>query len=195
MQSLIDPAGLVHAGIILRAGIIVTGLQFLHGNFVRGVAINLVGAHEDEDRVAAMLASGFEQIESAERIDLKIENGNVAGFVVGRLSGAVNDQLEAIGFEKLFERVAIANIEAGVMKILRRTFEAIQIPSGIARCAEKHLAHVVVHSNDAMALSIKILHCLGADKSATSCDKYCFHILRTGSDSVLNFSTPRTRRA
>jgi len=57
-----------------------------------------------------MLAGGFEQIESAERIDLKIENGNVAGFVVGRLSGAVNDQLEAIGFEKLFERVAIANL-------------------------------------------------------------------------------------
>jgi len=37
----------------------------------------------------------------------------------------VNDQVETIGFEEIVERVAIANIEAGVLKILGRPFEAI----------------------------------------------------------------------
>ena len=42
-----------------------------------------------------MLAGRFEEIDGAEGVDFKIENRNVAGFVVGRLRGAVNDEIEA----------------------------------------------------------------------------------------------------
>src|ERR1700747_1735577 len=82
-----------------------------------------------------------------------------------------------------------------VLKILRRTLEAVQIPGGVALRAKNHLTHVVINADDAIVLPIKMLDCLGADQSAASCDEYCFHILWTGSDSVLNFCTLRTRLA
>src|ERR1700747_379220 len=82
-----------------------------------------------------------------------------------------------------------------VLKILRRTLEGVRFPGGFSVRAKKPLTHVVINADDAIVLPIKMLDCLGADQSAASCDKYCFHILRTGSDSLLNFCTLRTRLA
>jgi hypothetical protein len=105
-----------------------------------------------------MLACGFEEIDRSEGIDLKIKDGTVASLVMGGLRGAVNNQIEAIGFEEFVQGVAVTDIEARVLKILGGTLEAIQIPGGVALGAKKDLAHVVVHADDAMALPVKMLH-------------------------------------
>src|SRR5882724_2190427 len=158
MESLIDAAGLAHSGTILRPRIVVAGFQLLQRNFVGRVTVDFVGAHENENSVAAMLPCGFEEIDRSEGIDLKIKDGNIASFVMGRLRSAVNNQIEVIRFEQFVQRVAVANIEVGMLKILGGTLEAVQIPGGVALGAKKDLAHVVVHADDAMALPVKMLH-------------------------------------
>src|SRR5258708_37789078 len=132
MESLIYAAGLAHAGVIFGSRIVVAGFQLLQRNFVGRVTVDFVGAHENANSVAAMLACGFEEIDRSEGIDLKIKDGNVASLVVGRLRGAVHNQVEAIGFEQFVQGVAVPDIEAPVLEILGGTLELIQIPGAFA---------------------------------------------------------------
>ncbi len=103
---------------ILGASVFPTRGKFDERNFVGSVAINFVGAKEKENGFGAMLAGGFEEIDGAEGVDFKIENGNVASFVVRRLRGAVNDEIEAARAEKFVECGAVANIHGEVREIL-----------------------------------------------------------------------------
>ena len=57
-----------------------------------------------------MKARGFQQIDRAERVYFKVENRDIARFVVRRLCGTVNDQIEPLRTEESFERNAVADI-------------------------------------------------------------------------------------
>ena len=104
-----------------------------------------------------MLASGFEQVDGSECVHFKIEDRNVAGLVMRRLRRTMDDQIESIALEKFLQGSAIADIQTCVLKILCRALQPIEIPCGVALRAKKKLAHVVVHTDDAMALAVKML--------------------------------------
>src|SRR6267142_6007159 len=114
MQRLVDAASFADAREVFRPGVVVSRLQLLKWNFVRRIAVDLISAHHYENRIAAMLPGSFQQIDGAKRVNFKIEDGNVAGFVVGRLCGAMDDQVETVALEKIIQRIAITNIDAGV---------------------------------------------------------------------------------
>ena len=96
MERLVDPAIFADAVVVFWPGVFPAGFELLEGKFVGGVAIDLIGAEKDEDRFGTMEARGLEQVDRAKRINFKIENGDIARFVVGRLRGTVNDQIEAL---------------------------------------------------------------------------------------------------
>src|SRR2546430_2905204 len=171
VKRAVDPAIFGDAVKILGAGVFPTRGKFDERNFVGSVAINFVGAEEKENGFGAMLASGFEEIDGAEGVDFKIENGNVAGFVMGRLRGAVNDEIEAARKEHFVERGAIANIHGVMREIFSRRFEAVEIPEGVAGGAEKFAAHIVVNANDDVALTVQKVDRFGTDKAAAAGDE------------------------
>src|SRR5258708_2306344 len=170
MQCLVDAARFTDTGEVFRPGVVVSRLQLLQRNFVWRIAVNLIGAHHYENRIAAMLPGSFQQINGAKRVNFKIENGNIAGFVVGRLCGAMDYQIEAVALEQFIERIAITNIDAGMLKVLTGTLQPLQVPGGVTLCAKKQLAHVVVHADYTMALRVKMLHCFRTNESAAPGD-------------------------
>src|SRR5260221_13113968 len=136
MQCLVDAARFTDTGEVFRPGVVVSRLQLLQWNLVWRVAVNLIGAHYYENLVAAVLTGSFQQIDGPKRVNFKIENGNIAGFVVRRLCGAMDDQVKTIGLEQVIERIAITNIDAGVLKLLAGTLQPFQVPGGVALLAK-----------------------------------------------------------
>ena len=96
MERLVDPAIFADAVVVFWPGVFPARFELLEGKLVGGVAIDLIGAQKDEDRLGTMEARGLEQVDRAKRINFKIKNGDVACFVVGGLSRTVNDEIEAL---------------------------------------------------------------------------------------------------
>ncbi len=44
----------------------------------------------------------------------------------------MDDQVEAVGLEQFIERIAITNIDAGMLKVLAGTLQPLQVPGGVA---------------------------------------------------------------
>ena len=82
---------------IFGVGVFPASGKFNESNFVRSVAVNFIGAEKNKNGFGRMLARGFKKIDGAEGVNFKVEDGDVAGFVVRRLRGAVNDEIEAAG--------------------------------------------------------------------------------------------------
>ena len=124
-----------------------------------------------------METSAFEKIDGAKGVHFKIESGNISGLVVGGLSGAVNDQVEGMGAEKLFECGAIANIDFVMSEVASDLAKTVQIPAGVAGLAEEDPAHVVVDAVDGVALAIEMFDGFGADQAAGAGDEngFCLH--------------------
>jgi hypothetical protein len=134
-----------------------------------------------------MLANGFQKIDGSQSVYFEIENGDITGFIVGRLRRAVDDQDKAIGFEKLIQPTAVADVNIDVLKILGRALEPVEIPRGIAWRSKKYPAHVIVQTYDAITLPIKMLDCFGSDQAAATRNEDCFHVLSIRNLSLLNF--------
>ena len=120
-----------------------------------------------------MEARGFEQIDRAERIHFKIENGNVPRFVVGGLRSAMNDEIEAVGAEQSFHADAVANVQLMVSEVPRDAAQAFQIPGRVTGIAEKDPAHVVVHAMDCIVLTVKVFDGFRANQPAGTCNQNC----------------------
>ena len=171
MERAIDAAIFRDAVKIFGAGVFPASGKFSERNFVGSVAVNFVGAEKNENGIGRMLAGGFEEINGAESVDFKIENGNVAGFIVRGLRGAVNDEIEATRAKKFVESNAVANVHGEVREIFGGRFEALEIPEGVAGGAEKFAAHVVVNADDGVALTIEMFNGFRADEAAASRDE------------------------
>lgn len=120
--------------------------EFLEADGVRAVAIDFVRAHVRKHAGGHMQARGFEQIQGADGVDIKIIERARGGEVVARLRGGVDEQLGFQGFEERGDRLAIADVEFVVVKIFVRGEQAALIPAGVAARTEKVRAHVVVHA-------------------------------------------------
>src|SRR4029434_1589761 len=116
-----------------------------------------------------------------ERVDLKIEDGNVAGFVVRGLRGAVYDHVKTVFLEQVVQRSAVPNIDTRVLNSLGGALQWFEVPGSVTLRAEKYLAHVVVHADDTMALAVKMFRRFGSDQTAAACDEYGFHVCVRGS--------------
>ena len=122
-----------------------------------------------------MLSCRLQEIHGADRVDVEIDQRNLARLIVRRLRRAVDDQIESLRSKKFFDGSPVANIQRRVRKPLGRSFQPLEIPERIARGAEKHAAHIVVHADDFMPLPVKVLDRLRADQTTASGDKN-FHI-------------------
>ena len=77
-----------------------TRLQLGEQQFVGGVAVDLVGTHENEDGLRGVPPSRLEEVDDADRIDVEIVERNLSCFVVRQLRSAVDDKVERMRLEQ-----------------------------------------------------------------------------------------------
>lgn len=121
-----------------------------------------------------MKPCSFEQVHGAQSIDFEIEDGNIAGLVVRRLRGTVNDEIEGARAEKSFQSDAVADIPVVMCEILGHPAQPLQISSGLALCPEKDGPHVVVDPMHLVALTIKMFRGFRADQAAGAGNEHRF---------------------
>ena len=173
MQRAVDPAIFGDAVVVLWPGYSQRVSSSLTGSSFGDIAVNLVGAHKNKNGLRAVEARGFQKIHGAERVDFKIENGNVAGFVVRGLRGTVHDQVEMLRTEERFKGYAVPDVDIVVCEVLCVAPQPVEIPSGVAGLAEKNLAHIVVDAVDPMALAVEMFHSFRANEPAGTGNQNC----------------------
>ena len=104
-----------------------------------------------------METRGLQKIHSAERVDFEIEHGDISGLVVGRLCGAMDNKIEALGAEKRFQADSVTDVQIIVGEVLCYAAQSLEIPASVAGFTEKDLAHVVIDAVNLMALVVKML--------------------------------------
>ena len=171
VERAINAAGFVNTIEVFRAGIVPARGKFGEGNFIGGVSIDFIGAEEDEDGSGRVQARGFQKVDGAECVDFKIENGNIAGLVVRRLRGTVDDKVEAMRTEELLDGCAIADVQADVNEVAGFGLESFEVPEGVAGGAEEFAAHVVVDADDVVTLAVKMFDGFRTDETAGASDK------------------------
>src|SRR6185369_16099701 len=117
MQRTIDPALFTNAVKIPWLGVVVTSLKFNQRQFVRRVPVNLVRTHVYEDGLGTALASSLKQIDSSDRVYVKVNERNVARLVVRGLSCAMNNQVERRRLEQRKDGIAIANVQREMLEV------------------------------------------------------------------------------
>ena len=139
--SSMPPAG-------LRVGVVVSRWQFDQRQFVGDVAVDLVGAHQDEHGLGGVPARGFQQVERARGVDVEVIERAVLGQVVRGLSGAVDDQVGSGVGDDAVHRCAVADVERVVFEARAGLLEPSKVPVGIATGAEEVGPHIVIDSED-----------------------------------------------
>ncbi len=119
-------------------GVVPAGIQLSQSNGIRPIAIELVGGHANEGGLRANLASGFEQVQGADRVGVKIIEGDSGGAVVDVEFVVSGGSPEGFG-------------------------ESALVPSGIALRAEEDSPLVVVHAMDVPPQLGKVDADFGAD--------------------------------
>jgi hypothetical protein len=99
MQRPVDSAVFIDAVIVLLPHVFPAGFELLKRKLVRSVPVNLVGVQEHKNCLGTMETTGLQKIHSAERVNFEIEHGDISGLVVGRLCGAMDNQIERLGAE------------------------------------------------------------------------------------------------
>src|ERR1700687_6132563 len=166
MERAVDAAIFIDAVEVRRARVIPAGFEFLEGNFVGGIAVNLIGTEKNENRIWTMEPGGLKKIYGAKGIDFEIKDGDIAGFVMGGLRGAMDNQVETLGAKEGFESDAVADVHIVMGEVLGGATQPVQIPGGIAGIAKENLPHVVVDAVDLMALTVEMLDGFRANKAA-----------------------------
>ncbi len=120
--------------------------EFLETNRVGAVAINFVGAHVREHDFGHVTARGFEQIQRADGVHVKIIERARGGEIVARLRGGVNEQCWFQRGNQFVRARAVADVEFVMLKIFVGGKQTALIPARVAARAKKVGAHVVVHA-------------------------------------------------
>lgn len=130
------------------------GVPFHQRKPVRGVAVDLIGGSEDEGRLRAVLACGFQQYQGGAGIDVEVGEGFARGPVVGGLSSGMHYHLDPLAEagEQLVHCRLVADVRVHV-RIARQFFlQLFHMPFGGCVLAEEIAAHVVVHPHHVKAL-------------------------------------------
>ncbi len=172
MQRLVDTHGLVDAprgeGVFGADGI----ARFLldQRQLVRPIAIDLVGADEDEGRVGGVTPDRLEQVQRAERVDAEVRVGIAGRPVVRRLGRRVDhrDDRRAVLGEQRLDRVAVADVGRHMAIGRQLRLEARPVRRRARFGAEEVAAQVVVDADDIPALAAKEPRRLRSDQAGAS---------------------------
>src|SRR6056297_366231 len=110
MRGLIDAATLGDSMPILLALVLPPSIQLDQGEVIGSVSVHFIGAHVAKDRLGAVLAGRFEQIDGSAGVDVEIEQRYVFGLVVRWLSRAVDNQIESMAAEEFIDCLTVADI-------------------------------------------------------------------------------------
>ena len=171
VQRLVNPAVLAHAMPVFRPRVFPTRWQFLQRYFIRRVAINLVRRRKNKDGFLVRLARGFEQVECACRVDVKINKRNLSRLVMRRLRGTVNDHVEPLLFEQIEDFGPVANVQVQGAETPGVFLELFEIPQSVARRPEKLTAQIVVNPDDFVAFTVKMSNGFGANQTTGAGDQ------------------------
>ncbi len=153
-------------------GVVPAGFQLGQSNGVRPIAIDLVGGHVDEGRFGTGLAGGFQQVQGADGVGIKIIEGDGGGAVVGRLGGGVDDGIGLQCLQHGEHAGTVADVELMVNEGSPEGFgEPALVPPGIALRAEEDGALVVVDPVDGPAELCKVHADFGADEAGGAGDE------------------------
>src|SRR5438094_7857412 len=172
MQGLVKSAVFIDAVIILWLGIVVACFQLHQRQFIWRIAVDFVCAHMDEHGLGTELARGLKEIHGANSVDIKVNERNAGGFIMGRLRGAVNDAVEAVLLEQVKYVLATTDIEMEMLKTAGDLLETREIPGGVTRSSKKLSAHIIIYTIDVVSISIEIDDRLRADEPIASCHQY-----------------------
>ena len=106
-----------------------------------------------ERRFGAETPGGLQQVQSAQCIDLEVEERNGGGAIVRRLGGGVNDQVRPKFLDQGQHRVPVADIERGMAVVGHLAPQAFEDPTGIAFRTEEDGAMIAVDAGYAKALT------------------------------------------
>ena len=120
----------------------------------------------DKGGLWAGLVGGFEEIQSPDRVGIKIIERDGGGAIVGRLGGGVDDGIGLQCLQQGEYAGTVADVEFVVSEGFPKRFgEPALVPSGIALRAEKDGALVVVDPVDGPAQLGKVDTNFGADEA------------------------------
>ena len=182
MLGLVNGKGLGNALRELRVGVVPTAVQFLEGDGVGPVTIDLVGGHVNEGRLRAMAAGGFEQVQRAHGIHVKVVEGNAGGQVVRGLRGGVDDDGRLEGLDELQDGGPVTNIEFMMGEAGQHLPQALLVPAGIALRTEEGLALVVIHAVNGKAARVEEGGDFGTDQPGRAGHKTVFTHAAPSSD-------------
>ena len=123
---------------------------------VGGIAIDFVGGHVDEGGFGTGLTRGFEEVECADGVGVKVVKGDACGEVVRGLGGCVYD---GAGFnlgQEFVNTHAVADVYFVVVEVFQDAVQTLLIPARVSLGTKKDGALVVVNAVDNISLFGKI---------------------------------------
>jgi len=113
----------------------------------------------------------LEQVDCSDGIDVEIVQRNVTCFVVRRLCGAVDDEVEGVRLEEREYARPISDVEVVMDEVPRDTPQARQVPARVTLGAEEYLAHIVIDAVDFPVVRRVVFDSLGPDQTAAPGDQ------------------------
>src|SRR2546421_1413892 len=156
MQGLVKSAVFIDAVIILWPGIVVACFQLHQRQFIWRIAVDFVCAHMDEHGLGTELARGLKEIHGANSIDIKVNERNTGGFIMGRLRSAVNDAVEAVLLEQVKYVLATTDVEMEMLKTAGELHWTRGVAGGGTRRSQKTSGQIILVRTDHLSLSIAI---------------------------------------
>ncbi len=164
MLGLINRKILRNTVCVGRIGVVPAGFEFVQGQRIGPVAIDLVGRHVDERRFRAGAPSGFQQVQRPHRVGVKIVERNCGRTIMRRLGGGVNDAVRLQPGDQVKDGLAVTDVELVVNKAGKLRGEPRLVPAGIARFAKENRPLVVIHAVESETHATEIKAHLGADE-------------------------------
>jgi hypothetical protein len=113
-------------------------------------------------------ASGFEQIQGADRVGIEVREWDVGGLVVGRLSSRVHDRIGLKFFKALKHVVATPNVQFHMLKFIVSLLKALLVPACVPVRTEKLGTSIIVNAVDRPASPAKVVNHLRTDQPGRS---------------------------
>lgn len=175
MLALVDGEVLGDAVGIGGISVVPAGLEFLEGDGVGTVAVDLVRRHVDEGGLGAGAACGLEHVKGADGIGVEVVEGDRRRAVVAGLGGGVDDGIGLDLGDEVEDALTVADVELVMDEALQVFLEALLVPSGISLRAEEDGALVIINSvNLVTELAREVVAYLRADQARRSGDEEFF---------------------
>src|ERR1039458_8782424 len=142
MLGLVNGKSLGDAVRELRVGVVPTPVQFLEGNGIGPIPIDLVGGHVNERRLRAMATGGFQQVQRASRISVKVVKRNGCSAIVAWLGSGVDNGMGTQLFHQGEHSLPVPNVEFVVDESRQLLLEPLLVPTSVALRTEKHCSLV-----------------------------------------------------